>query len=197
MLKAKLAAVRTHRRTEALLATALAPKESLLLGPVSSWSKEKMPPLFKEKSPQKPKKRRQTKKSWNPEHSFPSKLFDMLKRTEEDGQSHIISFLPHGKAFRVHKPDQFVREVLPRYFNTSRMASFQKQLGVYGFKRIKEGLDQGAIAREYFHRDATKEMIAKTIKRKKQRVPLSEPVSQQKERVVAWRGALRQTEGEN
>lgn len=195
MLKEKLAAVRTLRLKDVLLAaTALASEDApSLFGPsrvIQETPEEKVPPLFlpQEEEAEKPKKRSQRKKPRNAEDSFPYKLFHMLKETEKDGQEDIISFLPHDKAFRVHKPDLFAREVLPCYFNTNRMASFQKQLGVYGFKRMKEGLDKGAITREHFHRDATIEELLK-IQRKKQRVPLGESVSQRRERVVAWKGA--------
>lgn len=47
---------------------------------------------------------------------FPEILYQMLLECDRDRLSHIISFLPHGRAFRVHNKVLFEREVLPRYF---------------------------------------------------------------------------------
>lgn len=46
---------------------------------------------------------------------FPSQLFAMLEQVEEDGMSHIVSWRPHGRAFKVHRKAQFVENVLPLY----------------------------------------------------------------------------------
>lgn len=42
-----------------------------------------------------------------------------------------------GKSFSVLKPDAFAEEVLPRYFNTSNIFSFTRQLHLYGFRKRK------------------------------------------------------------
>jgi hypothetical protein len=59
--------------------------------------------------------------------SFPLKLYDMLKDVEDQGLSHVVSWQSHGRAFIVHKPDQF-REMLPTYFKLSKIPSFQRQV---------------------------------------------------------------------
>jgi hypothetical protein len=46
----------------------------------------------------------------------------------------IISWQPHGTAFRVHQPDEFARIVMPRYFQQTKYKSFQRQLHIYGFR---------------------------------------------------------------
>jgi hypothetical protein len=71
--------------------------------------------------------------------TFPFKLYRMLKQAEEDGQDDIVSFFPHGAAFAIHKPQEFVSEIMPKYFTTSRMSSFQRQLNLYGFRRVADG----------------------------------------------------------
>lgn len=113
--------------------------------------------------------RRRQLKCWDVSISFPSKLFDMLQDAEREGHAHIISFLPDGKAFMIHKPEALAHDVLPKYFRTSRLSSLQKQLSLYGFKRIRSGKDLGAIQHEFFQRDCRK--LVANIKRKKQRVP--------------------------
>jgi hypothetical protein len=97
--------------------------------------------------------------------TFPHKLYRMVAEVEEKGNDNIVSFFPHGKAVAIHKPHEFVREIMPKYFTTSRMSSFQRQLNSYGFWRITEGQDKGG----YFHDSFLKgrKTLIKKIKRKK------------------------------
>jgi hypothetical protein len=73
----------------------------------------------------------------------------MLEAMAEVGEDEsIVSWQPHGKAFRVHQPDLFARIVMPRFFKQqTKYKSFQRQLHMYGFQRIRKGMDTGA----YFH----------------------------------------------
>jgi hypothetical protein len=48
------------------------------------------------------------------ERCFPSQLFVMLTKLENDGLSHIVSWQPHGRAFLVHQRDEFINVVLPQ-----------------------------------------------------------------------------------
>jgi hypothetical protein len=66
---------------------------------------------------------------------FPEKLHRMLNDCVEKGEEDIISFFPHGRAFAIHHPERFAREVMPRYFKQSRLSSFQRQLNLYGTLR--------------------------------------------------------------
>lgn len=76
--------------------------------------------------------------------TFPQKLHQMLSDLErQEGGSEIASFLPHGRAFCIHKPRDFVKEVMPKYFRMSHFSSFQRQLNLYDFQRITEGADKG------------------------------------------------------
>jgi hypothetical protein len=74
-------------------------------------------------------------------------LHDMLEKMATVGDASIVSWQPHGKAFRVHHPEAFARTVMPNYFKQTKYKSFQRQLHMYGFQRIRKGLDTGA----YFH----------------------------------------------
>jgi hypothetical protein len=49
----------------------------------------------------------------------------------------------------VHKPKEFV-ELLPTYFKLSKLASFQRQLNLYGFQRLTRGRDRGGYYHELF-----------------------------------------------
>ena len=78
------------------------------------------------------------------------KLHQMLSDLERQGRQDIASFLQHGKAFAIHKPREFVRHVMPKYFRMSRFSSFQRQLNLYDFQRITEGVDRGAYMHAMF-----------------------------------------------
>jgi hypothetical protein len=59
---------------------------------------------------------------------FPWKLHVMLEEAENANKNHIVSWNPDGKSFKVHKPDVFVKEVAPKYFNHKNYRSFQKMV---------------------------------------------------------------------
>ena len=84
---------------------------------------------------------------------FPLRLHQLLEDIQQDGHASIISWLPHGRAFIVHKPKEFVSEILPNYFKQSKIGSFQRQLNLYGFKRFTGGKDKGGYYHEYFLKD--------------------------------------------
>lgn len=68
--------------------------------------------------------------------------------------SSIISWQPHGRCFVVHLPDRFVKSILPQFFDQSKLTSFQRQLNLYGFRRItnRASPDVGAYYHELFLR---------------------------------------------
>jgi len=66
--------------------------------------------------------------------------------------NHIISWLPHGRSFLVHNPDQLVIEVLPKYLKPIKYTSFTRQLQLWGFKRITKAPDHGAYYHQLFLR---------------------------------------------
>ena len=70
---------------------------------------------------------------------FPWKLHIMLEAIDKEGDTSIVSWLSHGKAFIVHKPKDFVSEIMPKFFQQSKYASFQRQLNLYGFQRLLTG----------------------------------------------------------
>lgn len=85
--------------------------------------------------------------------SFPQKLYRILEKIEEQGKDDIISFIADGTAFEIHQPDAFQEEIIPLYFRHQSLPSFRRQLGMYGFKKIKDGGPaHGGYAHELFVR---------------------------------------------
>lgn len=70
---------------------------------------------------------------------FPVKLHFVLEEVEKEGLSSVISWQPHGRCFLVREQERFVQEMLPLWFRQTRYASFQRQLNLYGFKRLTTG----------------------------------------------------------
>jgi len=83
---------------------------------------------------------------------FPVKLHEMLNQIESDGLADVVSWASHGRCLCVHKPKEFVRHVMPHYFKQTKMASFQRQLNLYGFSRLTGGPDKGGYYHELFLR---------------------------------------------
>ena len=124
------------------------------------------------------------------QENFPLKLYRIIYEVVKSGRGDVISFFPHGRAFAVHKPKEFISEIMPKYFNTGRMNTFLKQLNLYSFRRITEGRDKGG----YFHPQFIhgKRHLCKQIKRKKTD---SKP-SVSKAKSLAVKGAGEAKEGE-
>ena len=84
---------------------------------------------------------------------FPEKLHRLLLEVEAAGRGDVISFMASGRAFCIHKPDQFFKEIVPLYFRQSRLSSFKRQLNLYGFELINTGPARGGYYHELFIKD--------------------------------------------
>lgn len=84
---------------------------------------------------------------------FPEKLHRLLCEVEAAGRSDVISFVANGRAFAIHKPDKFFKEIVPLYFRQSRLSSFKRQLNLYGFELINTGPARGGYYHELFVKD--------------------------------------------
>ena len=84
---------------------------------------------------------------------FPTKLHQMLDEAEEKGHSHVISWCPDGKSFRIHNP-QGMLPILSEYFRQTKYKSLLRQLQGYDFKRVTSGEDKGNVSHCLFLRGA-------------------------------------------
>jgi len=75
---------------------------------------------------------------------FPIKLHYILSNPEF---SDYITWLPHGRAWKVSDQKGFETYVIPKFFRSDRMASFMRQVNGWAFNRITEGPDMNA----YYH----------------------------------------------
>jgi hypothetical protein len=76
--------------------------------------------------------------------SFPVKLHQIVSAADHED---FITWLPHGRSWRVVKPKAFEAKVIPLYFRHAKYASFMRQVNGWGFKRITQGPDQNS----YYH----------------------------------------------
>ena len=81
---------------------------------------------------------------------FPEKLHRLLVEVEAAGRADVISFVANGRAFAIHKADNFFKEIVPLYFRQSRLSSFKRQLNLYGFELINTGPARGGYYHELF-----------------------------------------------
>ena len=82
--------------------------------------------------------------------TFPAKLFAILSRSD---LADIISWMPHGRSWKVHKPREFEVKVIPSYFDHAKFSSFIRQANGWGFKRVcTKGVDRNSHYHELFLR---------------------------------------------
>lgn len=60
---------------------------------------------------------------------------------------HVISWLPHGRSWKIYNRDMFTEIALPRYFGHKNYASFVRIVNAWGFRRVTSGLDRDS----YYH----------------------------------------------
>ncbi|OWK50748.1 Heat shock factor protein 1 [Lonchura striata] len=111
--------------------------------------------------------------------AFLSKLWTLVEDPETDA---LICWSPSGSSFHVFDQGQFSKEVLPKYFKHSNMASFVRQLNMYGFRKVLH-LEQGGLVKpekddtEFQHPFFLRgqERLLENIKRKVTGVPPLRP----------------------
>lgn len=80
------------------------------------------------------------------------KLHILLDDVEATGNDHIVSWLVHGRSFKVYRPKSFIAMIAPHYFKQSKFKSFQRQLHLYEFTRMQYGPEAGSYSHPLFVR---------------------------------------------
>jgi hypothetical protein len=74
---------------------------------------------------------------------FPFQLHDMLSDANNNGFEDVVSWLPCGTVFKILDQDWFEKYMMPAYFSMSKYGSFQRQLNLYEFRRVRRGPNKG------------------------------------------------------
>lgn len=75
----------------------------------------------------------------------------VLEESERLGFADVISW-QGDNVFRVHNQKEFEQRIMTTYFKQTQYRSFQRQLNIYGFKRLKAGIDTGSYIHPFFVR---------------------------------------------
>lgn len=75
--------------------------------------------------------------------AFLTKLWTLVEDPETDP---LICWSPSGTSFHVFDQGRFSKEVLPKYFKHNNMASFIRQLNMYGFRKVVH-IEQGGLVK--------------------------------------------------
>ena len=67
---------------------------------------------------------------------FPIKVYAMLELADNIFEfAQAVTWLPHGRAFKIHDKVKFMNHVVPVFFNQTKIRSFNRQLYMWGFRR--------------------------------------------------------------
>lgn len=81
--------------------------------------------------------------------NFPAKMHSILSRPD---LVDVVAWMPHGRSWRVLKPREFEKNVIPKYFEHNKFSSFIRQANGWGFRRITQGRDRNSYYHEMFLR---------------------------------------------
>ncbi|XP_075059106.1 heat shock factor protein 2-like isoform X1 [Mixophyes fleayi] len=76
--------------------------------------------------------------------AFLSKLWTLV---EDSDTNEFITWSQNGQSFLVLDEQRFAKEILPKYFKHNNMASFVRQLNMYGFRKVVH-VDSGIMKQE-------------------------------------------------
>ena len=93
---------------------------------------------------------------WVRSQRFPTKLYALLSQPQ---LSQIITWMPHGRSWKVLKPRVFEQTVLPVFFESDNYHSFNRVINAWSFRRKSSGADRGS----YFHEVCSRIFVVNTL----------------------------------
>ncbi|XP_076358386.1 uncharacterized protein LOC143250999 isoform X3 [Tachypleus tridentatus] len=106
------------------------------------------------------------------ESNVPGFLIKLWKLVDDPSCDDLITWSADGTSFIITNQAQFAKDLLPKYFKHNNMASFIRQLNMYGFRK-RTSLEHGSLRAEkdeleFYHRFFLKEQenLLEKIKRK-------------------------------
>ncbi len=81
--------------------------------------------------------------------SSPVKLYALLS---QPNLAPVITWMPHGRSWKVLKPRIFETAVLPVFFESDNYHSFNRVINAWSFRRKSSGPDRGSYFHELFLR---------------------------------------------
>ncbi|CAN0366480.1 unnamed protein product, partial [Ectocarpus sp. 12 AP-2014] len=85
---------------------------------------------------------------------FPYILYDLLNKES----SSIVMWTSTGTAFGIRDMASFRQDVLTCYFKHNKFSSFQRQLNLYGFRKVVKGRESGCYMHPSFLRDSPEKL---------------------------------------
>eukprot|EP00980_Cylindrotheca_fusiformis_P028711 scaffold22639_cov105-Cylindrotheca_fusiformis.AAC.5 len=104
----------------------------------------------------------------NSRTSFPEKLHGLIMDAETMGFQDVVSWQDSGKSFKVHKPQIFQNDIIPKYFKPIKYTSFQRQ-------RIRTGWNTGGYEHPCFLRESP--ALCKNVRRHQKPSAISQVVA--------------------
>ncbi|BFZ19162.1 hypothetical protein BsWGS_22200 [Bradybaena similaris] len=80
----------------------------------------------------------------NSSGNVPAFLIKLWTLVEDPSTDELIHWDSSGTSFHVYDQQRFSREILPLYFKHNNIASFIRQLNMYGFRKVTH-IDQGGL----------------------------------------------------
>ena len=79
--------------------------------------------------------------------NVPAFLAKLWKMVDDPDTNYLISWGDNGNSFVIHNQVEFCHQLLPYYYKHSNMASFVRQLNMYGFHKVV-GIESGGLKSE-------------------------------------------------
>ncbi|CAN0319265.1 unnamed protein product, partial [Hapterophycus canaliculatus] len=79
-------------------------------------------------------------------------------RVAQKESTDIVMWTSTGTAFGIRDMTSFRQDVLTCYFKHNKFSSFQRQLNLYGFRKVVKGRESGCYMHPSFLRDSPEKL---------------------------------------